>query len=143
MLAILRDGTEPELAPQPRATDIERLARDVGGRPHVVVNLAGDLDNLSTAVGTALYRLAQESVTNATRHARDATLVVVDVTDEGDRVAMTVRDDGAASPTRRTNTGYGLRSMAERTALLRGTFQAGPTPDRGWAVHAVLPKGTT
>lgn len=50
-------------------------------------------------MGVALYRIAQETVTNALRHARHATRIVVHVTDEGEQVRLTVRDDGDASAT--------------------------------------------
>lgn len=73
MVAVLRDDTEPDLAPQPGVADIERLARNTGDRPRIDVHMSGDLDDLNPSVGAALYRIAQESVTNATRHARNAT----------------------------------------------------------------------
>jgi signal transduction histidine kinase len=55
--------------------------------------------------------------------------------------ALTVRDDGAAGPTGHTQPRYGLLGMAERASLLGGTLQAGPDPDGGWTVSALLPKG--
>jgi signal transduction histidine kinase len=92
-------------------------------------------------VGVALYRIAQESVTNAVRHARRATRITVDVVDEGEQVRLTVRDDGDAAATAQTSSGYGLVGMVERATLLGGTLQAGPSPGRGWTVDAVLPTG--
>jgi signal transduction histidine kinase len=141
MVGLLRDGAEPDFAPQPGLADIERLARRVGGWPRVDVQMDGDIVALSPGVGVALYRIAQESVTNAVRHARDATLVTVQVADEDEQVRLTVRDDGAAGPTGHTPAGYGLVGMAERASLLGGTLQAGPDPDGGWTVRALLPKG--
>jgi signal transduction histidine kinase len=141
MVGLLRDGAEPDFAPQPGLADIERLARCVGGWPRVDVQMDGDIAALSPGVGVALYRIAQESVTNAVRHARDATLVTVQVADEDEQVRLTVRDDGAAGPTGHTPAGYGLVGMAERASLLGGTLQAGPDPDGGWTVRALLPKG--
>lgn len=141
MVGLLRDGVEPDFAPQPGLADIERLARGVGGWPRVDVQVAGNLAGISPGLGVALYRIAQESVTNAVRHARDATLVTVQVVDEDEQVRLTVRDDGAAGPTGLTRAGYGLVGMAERASLLGGTLQAGPDPDGGWTVSALLPKG--
>lgn len=141
MVGLLRGGAEPDLAPQPGLADIERLARSVGGWPRVDVQVAGDFAELSPGLGVALYRIAQESVTNAVRHARDATRITVRVADEDERVRLTVRDDGAAGPTGHTPAGYGLVGMAERASLLGGTFQAGPDPHGGWTVSALLPKG--
>ena len=141
MVGLLRDGAEPDFAPQPGLADIERLARGVGGWPRVDVQVAGDFAALSPGLGVALYRIAQESVTNAVRHARDATRITVRVADEDEQVRLTVRDDGAASPTGHTQPRYGLLGMAERASLLGGTLQAGPDPDGGWTVSALLPKG--
>src|SRR5918992_1950851 len=141
MVGVLRDGAEADLAPQPGVADIEHLARHVDGRPRVEVQLSGDLDELSPAVEVALYRIAQESITNAVRHARDATRITVDVVDEGEQVRLIVRDDGHAATTAQATSGYGLVGMAERETLLGGTLRAGPGPDRGWTVDAVFPIG--
>ena len=141
MVGILRDGAEAEYTPQPGVADIERLARSVDGGPRVDVRLPDDLDGVSPSVSAALYRIAQESVTNALRHARHATRVTVEVADEADAVRLTVRDDGESGATARTSPGYGLAGMTERAALLGGTLRAGPDPGPGWTVRAVLPKG--
>jgi len=141
MVGVLRDGAEPDFVLQPGVGAIEQLARSVGGWPRVDAQLSGDLDGLNPLVGVALYRIAQEAVTNAVRHARDATRVVVHVADEGEQVRLTVRDDGAASATAHTPPGYGLVGMAERASLLGGTLRAGPDPGGGWTVDALLPKG--
>jgi signal transduction histidine kinase len=141
MVGLLRDGAEPDFAPQPGLADIEQLARSVGGWPRVDVQVAGDFAELSPGLGAALYRIAQEAVTNAVRHARDATRVTVQVADEDEQVRLTVRDDGAASTTGHIQPGYGLLGMAERASLLGGTLRAGPDPDGGWTVSALLPKG--
>jgi signal transduction histidine kinase len=140
MVGVLRDGAEPDFAPHPGVADIEKLARSVGGWPRVDVQLSGDLDDLDPSVGVALYRIAQEAVTNAVRHARHATRVTIHAADEGEQARLTVRDDGDASATGHTPPGYGLVGMAERASLLGGTLQAGPDPDGGWTVDAVLPK---
>jgi signal transduction histidine kinase len=105
------------------------------------VQLAGDLDDLRPLVGAAIYRIAQESVTNALRHARHATRVDVRVTGEPDCVRLTVRDDGdAVASSANGSSGYGLVGMRERSTLLGGTLETGPGADRGWAVTAVLPR---
>lgn len=140
MVGVLRTGEEADLAPQPGLADIERLARSGGEPPRVDVALSGDLDDLRPAVATALYRLAQESVTNALRHARHATRVEVRVSGDGERVRLTVHDDGDTSPTDRVPEGYGIVGMTERAALLGGTLVAGPGPGSGWMVEAELPR---
>lgn len=143
MVGALRDGTEPDLAPQRGVGDIERLATGAEGRPPVVVERTGDLDQLRPSVDAALYRLAQESITNALRHARHATHIRVTVRGEADLVRLTVVDDGdAATFDPRSTSGFGLVGMAERAKLLGGTFEAGPNLHRGWTVDVGLPRGS-
>ena len=142
MVGALRHGEEPDLAPQRGVADLPRLTSDPGDRPHVKVELSGDLDGLRPSVDAALYRLAQESITNALRHARHATRVLVTVRAEDDCVRLDVDDDGdPASFDPRSASGFGLIGMAERAKLLGGTLEAGPDPQRGWTVRAVLPRG--
>jgi len=139
MVGVLRDAEEPELAPVRSVADIERLARR-GDLPRVDVSLSGDLDDLRPSVGAAIYRIAQESITNAVRHARHATRVTVCIDGDDDWVRLTVRDDGVDSSTGRGAAGYGLVGMTERALLLGGTLEAGPGPDHGWTVEALIPK---
>ena len=140
MVGVLRDGAEAVLAPQPGVADIRYLARGGGELPLVDVQLSGDLGDLNPSVGVALYRIAREALTNAVRHARHANRVIIHVADEGEQVRLTVRDDGDGT-TGDTPPGYGLVGMAERVSILGGTLQAGPDPDGGWTIDAVLPKG--
>ncbi len=140
MVGTLRDGEAAELAPQRGVADIGRLADVTGGSPHVDVALSGDLDGLRPAVEAALYRLAQESITNANRHARHATRVDVRVDGEDDCVRLVVADDGDPTPAGRASWGYGLVGMNERATLLGGTFDAGPGERGGWTVTAALPR---
>ena len=140
MVGVLRDDGTAALAPQPGVADLERLARSVGDRPRVEVEVSGDLDDLGPAVGAAIYRIAQESITNAVRHARQATRIDVRLTSYDDSVRLTVRDDGEATSAPRNSLGYGLVGMTERANLLGGTFAAGPDADRGWSVDVVLPR---
>ena len=141
MVSALRQGEEPDLAPQRGVAQVEDLATSPGERPRVEVELSGDLDGLRPSVDAAIFRLAQESITNAVRHARHATRVHVAVRGEPDCVRMTVHDDGdPGSFDPRTATGFGLVGMAERAKLLGGTVEAGPDRNRGWTVTAVLPR---
>src|SRR3954467_15659682 len=142
IVGVLRATQDTEFAPQPGVAEVEQLATEGRARPCVEVTFSGEFDDLSPAVGAAIYRLAQESVTNARRHARNATHVTVAVTGDADRVRLTVDDDGSAAGGR-APAGYGLVGMRERASLLGGTFQAGPTAERGWRVEAVLPRTGT
>jgi signal transduction histidine kinase len=108
-----------------------------GVRLRVDLGLDGELDGLPPAVDAAVYRIVQESVTNAMRHAVDATEVVVRVIGEARRVRVTVRDDGMRASRHRG--GYGLTGLRERAVLLGGELLAGPGAERGWQVEAELP----
>src|SRR3954465_7532194 len=69
IVGVLRATQDTEFAPQPGVAEVEQLATDGQTRPCVEVTLSGEFDDLSPAVGAAIYRLAQESITNARRHA--------------------------------------------------------------------------
>lgn len=142
MVGALRDGGPPDMAPQRAIADIGQLAAPATrNRPEVVVRVDGDLRGLRPSVEAAVFRLAQESVTNALRHARHARRVEVLVSAEDDAISLLVRDDGAAAAAPDGDgPGYGLLGMAERATLLGGTIEAGPGADGGWAVSAVLPR---
>ena len=143
LVGVLRAAQDTEFAPQPGVAEVEQLATDGPTRPCVTVTLSGEVEDLSPAVGAAIYRLAQESITNARRHARHATQVTVAVTGVDDRVRLTIDDDGSLPAGGHAPAGFGLVGMQERATLLGGTFHAGPTAERGWRVEAVLPRTGT
>lgn len=140
MVGALRDDEELDLAPQRGIVDIEQLAVNNGHGPGLSVVREGDLDDLGQPLEAALYRLAQESVTNATRHARNASLVRVVVSADHDQVRLRVSDDGEPVAVTRSQPGYGIVGMQERVKLLGGTIEVGPGADRGWEVAIELPR---
>ncbi|MDG4797108.1 histidine kinase [Micromonospora sp. WMMD1082] len=140
MVRVLRRAQPADLAPSPGIPDIMRLAHRSPPGPVVDVQLHGDLDDIPATVGTAIYRLAQESVTNARRHARHATRIEVRVAAEPGSVRLRVSDDGDTSAIRPGAGGFGIVGMTERAGLLGGTCEAGPNPDRGWTVAVALPR---
>jgi signal transduction histidine kinase len=141
MVGALRDRDQHSpIAPRRRLADIEQLGVNGTDSLRIDVKLSGELTNLPPALEAALYRVAQESVTNAQRHAHQATRVEVTVTGNATDVQMTVNDDGARTTTAPNPPGFGLIGMTERVALLGGTLTAGPKPDRGWGVRATLPR---
>ena len=140
MVGALRDGGVADLSPQNGIPDIERLASSLDDEPRVQVRLTGDLDAVSPAVGAATYRIAQESVTNALRHARNATRIEVQVVGGENAVELTVCDDGDPVHASSVAPGYGVVGMTERAAILGGTLAAGPRAGHGWVVDAVLPR---
>ncbi|MGW5437822.1 sensor histidine kinase [Nocardia asteroides] len=138
MVRVLREDEAAAYAPQPGVADLPTLAR-ADATLTVEVSLDGSSTRLPRPVDAALYRLAQESLTNAVRHARSATRVGIAVRREGDTVRLRVSDDGTTEPGRVPEPGFGLLGMAERAQLLGGSLSAGPGPEGGWVVEAVLP----
>jgi signal transduction histidine kinase len=91
----------------------------------------------AVVVQTAAFRIVQESLSNVVRHARAARVrIVVDHSDSELRVD--VRDDGKGS-NGPWEPGNGLLGMRERAEVLGGALEAGPAPDGGWRVVALLP----
>ncbi|MFD7660747.1 sensor histidine kinase [Actinosynnema sp. NPDC059797] len=140
MVRALRRDEPADLAPSPGVADIDRLAGRSPFGPTVEVEVVGDVEDVPPSVGTAAYRLAQESVTNARRHARHASRIGVRVVVDDRAVRLWVTDDGERSTRPAAARGHGLVGMAERAGLLGGACEAGPNPDRGWTVAAVLPR---
>ncbi len=138
MVRVLRQGESADLAPSPRLADIEQLAGTRPGGATVAVRVDGDADSVPPTVAAAVYRLVQESVTNALRHARKVTRIDVTVQADAGGVQIAVANDGEVAPS--PTPGYGITGMIERAALLGGTCQAGPAPGGGWSVTAVLPR---
>ena len=137
-VGVLRAGDAPDRSPAPRLADLANLERS-DGAPIVKVATSGDLSGLGSTVETGIYRLAQESVTNALRHATNATTIEVKLVGGTDSVRLDVRDDGDPVPVDRARPGFGLMGMAERTALLGGEFRAGPG-GKGWTVTVSIPR---
>lgn len=139
-----RDHGAPEFGPARGVADIETLATSEGATGlRIDVERRGDLDGVRPGVEAALFRVAQESITNAKRHARHATRVHVLVAGDSDTVRLGVTDDGEHTPSGSRQPGYGLVGMAERVSLLGGTLEAGPNPDHGWTVQATIPRRGT
>ena len=91
----------------------------------VDLRVEGQVDRLPAVVGSTVYRVVQEALTNVLRHA-GATRVTVTVRATAGRLALEVVDDGRGSPAGRADgRGQGLRGMAERVALLGGTVETG------------------
>jgi signal transduction histidine kinase len=139
MVRVLRTEESAALAPTPSLDDVAALA-DESASPRVDVRVTGDAAGVPPAVAAAVYRLAQEAVTNARRHARHPSRVDVSVAVDDGEVRLDVTDDGETQGARSGGgPAYGLVGMGERAALLGGTCTAGPRAEGGWAVRAVLP----
>ncbi|MGA1566674.1 MAG: sensor histidine kinase [Ilumatobacteraceae bacterium] len=140
MVGGLRDDNGPVLTPLQGIADIDQLARSGPSLPVIEVTTVGGYDDVSVPVQAALYRIAQEAVTNSRRHAGDAKLVTVSLAVSDGAIHLRVADDGATAHAGRRTGGHGLTGMAERVALLGGEFHAGPAPSGGWSVTATIPR---
>ncbi|MEX1022340.1 MAG: sensor histidine kinase, partial [Dehalococcoidia bacterium] len=141
MVGALREGEPAALTPQPGVMDIAQFAGD-GSGVRVEVELTGALDDLSPSLAATLYRIAQEAVTNARRHARHATRIDVRLHGDDRCLRLTVADDGEPATGARNPAGFGLAGMSERATQFGGTLEAGPNAG-GWTVEAVLPRTGT
>jgi len=139
MVGALRRDTDAELTPQQGIADIPRLSASAPAGITVGVDLAGDISTIEPVVDAAAFRIAQESVTNAVRHATNATRVDIQVVTSPDLVHLTVVDDGRPNGVPGIG-GYGLIGMTERAKMLGGTLDAGRAPDGGWRIVADLPR---
>ncbi len=128
-----------DYAPQSGIADIASLADAPSSGPPVEIEMSG-VDDVGPTVGATLYRLAQESITNARRHAIGASRIHVFIDANRERVRLAVVDDGSPRPAAtRSARGFGVVGMTERAELLGGTLRAGPDGDRGWRVDASIP----
>jgi len=144
LLGVLRADAkvEPDTAPQPRLAGLPDLIerhRGAGGRADMVVN--GDPRGLSATIELSAYRIVQEALTNARRHAPGAN-VMVELNFQNDKLAVRVRDDGLGQPVAAGPGGHGLLGMRERATMLGGHFVAGPAAGGGFMVEAELPTTT-
>lgn len=125
--------------PQPGVDELPALVAEFtrAGLP-VTLSMKGTPIR-DTTLELTLFRLVQESLTNALRHAAEATRVTVTLQWEARSVAVTIDDDGSATIARPGDVGRGILGMRERVALYGGEFEAGPGPTHGWRVCATLP----
>lgn len=139
MVGLLRDRSHHPYSPQSHIADIERLATVSNDSLRVDVELLGDLTDLPMGVETAFFRVAQEAVTNAKRHARLAKRVQVTVIGNATDLQLIVSDDGERA-TANKSPGFGLIGMTERVVMLGGSLETGPALDRGWRVRVAVPR---
>jgi signal transduction histidine kinase len=141
MVGVLRAGGRDDdapLGPQPGLADLSRLV-DQSREAGMTVELRPlPGEPVDPSVGRATFRIVQEALTNAAKHAPGAAVCVTVDRRPGELLVRVVSGPaaaGAESP----GGGYGLVGLAERVRTLGGRLDAGPRLDGGWAVEAVLP----
>ncbi|MFD8685296.1 sensor histidine kinase [Streptomyces sp. NPDC059651] len=129
------DGPLPDLAALP---GLVRAAEAAGARVDLRVRVPDG--RLTPATGAAAYRIVQESLTNAVRHAGPAPRIVVAVGPAGTgALRVTVTDDGTGPVGDGSAPGFGILGMRERARSTGGALAAGPRPGGGFEVSALLP----
>jgi signal transduction histidine kinase len=141
MVGVLRRPEEaPALAPQPSLEHLDKLVAQAreAGLP-VELRVEGESVQLPAGVDLTAYRLIQEGLTNAIKHA-GATRAEVVVHYTNDHVELAVSDDGSGSGSGNSDGGgHGLVGMRERVSVYGGELEAGPAPSGGYRLSARLP----
>ncbi|SMX64073.1 sensor histidine kinase [Brevibacterium aurantiacum] len=152
LLAILRGGRDADLAPQPTIDDIPGLVEATrGSGAEVELEFSAEPIEINPTTGLTAFRLVQEALSNALRHAPGAPVRVSVRTDEW-QLSVSVVNGVPGSTDSGTNHpgsgqpdgghlggGFGLKGMRERVEALDGTLQVGPTAEGGFEVKATLP----
>jgi signal transduction histidine kinase len=139
LIGLLRTGPDEISSPSPSLRRVEQLVaemRDAG--LSVDLQVTGSLDALPPGVDLAGYRIVQEALTNALKHAGDAR-ATVRVVYGPDSLELEIADDGAGASAPAPSGGHGLVGMRERVALYGGRFEASRRAAGGFAVRVALP----
>jgi signal transduction histidine kinase len=141
MLSVLREPTAPAArAPVPGLAQVRDLIAEMhDDRLRVSLVSHGPLDRVPASIGTAAYRIVQESVTNILRHAEASEAEIRIVAGDGGELSVSVVDDGASRSSNGSGAergGVGLRGMRERAEASGGRLVAGRLPEGGFRVQA-------
>jgi signal transduction histidine kinase len=140
LLGVLRGGEEhAATSPQPGLASLEALlgqVREAGLR--VDLRVEGEPVALPAGVDLSAYRIVQEALTNALKHAGRAEAEVI-VRYDAAAVELEILDNGIGPHTRVNGSGHGLVGMRERVALYGGVLEAGSRSGHGFVVRARLP----
>ncbi|MBR8641006.1 histidine kinase [Streptomyces tuirus] len=141
VLGVLREGDAPGTAPAPTlAADLDGLLRRTrAGGQRVTAAVEADPEALPPPLSREAYRIVQEGLSNALKHAGDRAVVDVRIAVADGQLEITVENPLSGSASSRPGGGHGLRGIADRVRLLGGTVTAGPTAARTWRLHTRLP----
>lgn len=142
LLGVLRrtgDSSTPT-APSPSLDQVGTLIDSFAAAGLQVEWQQAEMDEaLPDLIGLTAYRVLQESLTNVVKHTTDAKVTVRICRSPAVLDLDVTNTPGSPGPTGRVGTGHGLIGMRERVATVGGMVTAGPTPEGGFRVHAVLP----
>jgi signal transduction histidine kinase len=139
LVGMLRNDAGDPLAPQPGLNDLPILVTRVreAGLP-VELRVEGERRELPVGVELSAYRIVQEALTNALKHAGEAR-AVVHVRYRIDSLELEIVDDGAGDAAPISSGGHGLVGMRERVALYGGRLDTGRRPSGGFSIRVLLP----
>ncbi|WP_328519731.1 sensor histidine kinase [Kribbella sp. NBC_00359] len=144
LLGVLRTGDAMDSRqPQPGFAQLDGLLDQVRATGlAATLTVTGTPATMPPGLELTVYRVVQEALTNALKHADGLTRVSVAIAHGPDLVTVDVHDNGTSRPKAGALAGHGLAGMRERAAVYDGTVSAGPQPDGGWRVHVDLPVPT-
>ena len=139
LLGMLRGDANEPLTPQPGLGDVPTLVGQLrdAGLP-VELSIDGERRELPVGIELSAYRIVQEALTNALKHAGEAH-ATVNVRYGPESLELEIADDGPGAAVRTAGGGHGLVGMRERVALYGGRFDASRNATGGFAVRVVLP----
>jgi signal transduction histidine kinase len=139
LLGMLRGDANEPLTPQPGLSDVPVLVTQLreAGLP-VELHVEGERRELPVGIELSAYRIVQEALTNALKHAGEAK-ASVSIRYGSESLELEIADDGAGATTPVPSGGHGLVGMRERVALYGGRLDAGRRPSGGFAVRVLLP----
>jgi signal transduction histidine kinase len=139
LLGMLRGDANESLTPQPGLSDVPMLVEQLreAGLP-VGLQVEGERRELPVGIELSAYRIVQEALTNALKHAGEAT-ASVNIRYGSDSLELEIADDGRAGSSDASSSGHGLVGMRERVALYGGRFDASRNPTGGFVVRVLLP----
>lgn len=139
LVGMLRADADDPLTPQPGLDDVPRLVTQMreAGLP-VELRVDGEPRKLAVGVELSAYRIVQEALTNALKHAGEAR-ATVHIHYGADSLELEIVDNGAGETVSSSRGGHGLVGMHERVALYGGRLDASRRAGGGFAVHALLP----
>ncbi|MFE3031365.1 sensor histidine kinase [Streptomyces canus] len=144
LLGVLREDTEVEDTvdrnPQPGLSQLNELLDDVRTANSAGTRLImrGRPVTLDSGIELAAFRIVQEALTNARRHAPGAA-VDVELVYTKEALLLRIRDNGPGPPAAPSGAGHGLLGMRERAAAVGGRLNSGPAPSGGFLIEASLP----
>jgi signal transduction histidine kinase len=141
LVGMLRGDSRDGLLPQPTLADVPALVAQLreAGMP-VDLRIEGDHRELPVGIELSAYRVVQEGLTNALKHAEPSS-VRVRIRYAARSVELEIADDGAGGAADLPSSGHGLVGIRERVALYGGELRAGQGSDGGFVLHVLLPTG--